>query len=250
MSRPGGFSTLAIAPLALAAFVLVAFGAAGSVQAAEGDRPRISVEPVAGDNAPPDLRERVRQSVTEGLLASGVDVAQENPAYILRGKLEVEGRSYAIRLEMVDVKTGQVVASREDRCEICTESEAFETASTSASALKAQVLKRAPGPLRTTPSLPPAPAPVAASVPTVTTPAPAPVRRPNRALGWGAMAAGAVAGGVGGFLIGIDGTYVPCDHPTPPACPEQRETGLAGIGLVSAGVVALGLGLLVLLGKI
>jgi len=36
-------------------------------------------------------------------------------------------------LEMVDGKSGAVVASREDRCEICSEAEALETANTAAS---------------------------------------------------------------------------------------------------------------------
>lgn len=237
----------------LLALVICMNVTAGELLAAEGERPRISVEPVAGDQAPPDLRERVRQSVTEGLLASGAEVAQENPAYALRAKLEVDGRSYALRLEMVDVKTGQVVASREDRCEICTESEAFETASTAASALKAQVLKRSPGPLRTAGPVPAAPPPAAATgtVPALTTvPDPREAPGPNRVLGWGAIGAGALAAGAGAFLISIDGDYVSCGNPPGAACPDLRDTGWGGVALVSAGVVAVGLGLLVLLGKI
>src|SRR5262245_35246030 len=90
--------------------LLIACLTAGTAHA---QRPRIAVDPVAGEKAPAELRARVTQSVAEGLLAAGADVGSDDALYVLRGKLEVEGRSYALRLEMVDSKTGAVVASRE-----------------------------------------------------------------------------------------------------------------------------------------
>jgi len=64
------------------------------------------------------------------------------PAFVLRGSVEAEGRSYTFRLEMVDGKSAAVLANREDRCEICTEAEALETANTAASTLKSRVPRR------------------------------------------------------------------------------------------------------------
>src|SRR5690348_2041297 len=98
----------------------------GGVRLASAETPRVAVAPVTGENAPAEVKDRVGRSLAEGLLASGADVAA-SPAeapYVLRGRVEVEGRSYALHLEMLDRRTGVVVASREDRCEICTEAEA------------------------------------------------------------------------------------------------------------------------------
>jgi hypothetical protein len=131
---------------AWAAAALAAAWLAGGA-AARAERPRISVAPVAGDHATPEIKQRVGESLAEGLIASGADVAPtaaEAP-YILRGTVEVDGRSYTLHLEMLDRRTGALVASREDRCEICTEAEAFETANTAASTLKALVFKRQGG---------------------------------------------------------------------------------------------------------
>ena len=130
---------------ARAAFVAGCFAAALlCCRAAHADRPTVSVVPVGGEKASADVRARIAQSLAEGLIASGADVsaAPDEATYLLRGRVEIEGRSYTLHLEMLDRKTGSVVASREDRCEICTESEAFETANTAASTLKAMVFKR------------------------------------------------------------------------------------------------------------
>ena len=198
--------------------VLAAILLAGGVARGEAraDRPRISVAPVAGEHATPELKEKVGQSLAEGLIASGADVAPApaDAAYMLRGRVEVEGRSYTLHLEMVDRKTGAVVASREDRCEICTEAEAFETANTAASTLKAIVFKRTGGPqaLATTAPAAPAPASVAAAAPPGTAGSnlqieatAASPRARHRGLGWTGVAGGIVSAGVGAFLISIDG---------------------------------------------
>jgi hypothetical protein len=239
------------------------------------DRPTISIVPVAGDHAPPDVRARISQSLAEGLIASGADVsaAPDEATYLLRGRVDIEGRSYTLHLEMLDRKTGSVVASREDRCEICTEAEAFETANTAASTLKALVFKRPPGAAppagttATTPATPPAAAPKLASA----TPAPgapgsggeaasAPGARlgigaaatpseRHTTLGWTGVATGLAAGVVGAILIGVDGNGTCPDYPAK-ACPKEYATRPGGIALVAGGVVAVVAGVLALLGKI
>jgi len=117
------------------------------------------VVPIAGVQVAPALRVRVTRALDQGLQDSGVDVVSPAPGssetstaaeiagaagatFLMRGTVEAEGRSYTFRLEMVDGKSGAVVASREDRCEICTETEALETANTAASTLKSQAFSR------------------------------------------------------------------------------------------------------------
>ena len=124
------------------------------------------------------MREKIAAAVAGGLAASGADVVDsaattkgaaakgisdcETPTcriaiadatgarYLMRGSVETMGRSYTVHLEMIDGTTGTVIGVREDRCEICTENEAYETASVTASALKAEVVKRpAAGPKAT-----------------------------------------------------------------------------------------------------
>src|SRR5207245_2365074 len=87
----------------------------------------------------------VARSLSEGLSASGAEVATSSTdaAYVLRGRVDVDGRSYALHLQMVDRRTGAEVATRDDRCEICTAAEALEMASAAASTLKSQVFKPA-----------------------------------------------------------------------------------------------------------
>jgi hypothetical protein len=139
---------------ALTAAVLIAGGGV-----ARAERPRVVVVPIGGEQVEAALRTRVTQALSQGLKDSGVEVvpspADTSPTatateiagaagatFLMRGTVEAEGRSYTFRLEMVDGKSGSVVASREDRCEICTEAEALETANTSASTLKSQAFSR------------------------------------------------------------------------------------------------------------
>jgi hypothetical protein len=126
---------------------------------ARAERPRVMVLPIAGDQVEPGLRARVTRAVSNGLQDSGVEVVPApsdpsptaiakaladpaGPTFVLRGSVEAEGRSYTFRLEMVDGKSASVLANREDRCEICTEAEALETANTAASTLKSQAFNR------------------------------------------------------------------------------------------------------------
>jgi hypothetical protein len=142
---------------ALVAAMLIAGGGV-----ARADRPRVMVVPMAGDQVDPGLRQRVTRAVTDGLQDSGVEIVPPpadpsataiakavddltGSTFVMRGTVEAEGRSYTFRLQMLDAKSGAMVASREDRCEICTEAEALETANTSASTLKTQAFSRTPG---------------------------------------------------------------------------------------------------------
>ena len=142
---------------------------------AHAERPKILVLPVAGKVAEPGFRQRVAQSLSEGVIASGGEVvaaptgADAMPAscatpaclssaaratgaaFLLRAVVEEEGRTYTFKLEMLDGQSGAVLAQRENRCEICTDSEALEIANAAASALKAQAVKK-PG----APAAPPA----------------------------------------------------------------------------------------------
>lgn len=143
------------------ALVVAALVAGGGVARAE--RPRVMVLPMGGDQVDPGLRQRVTRAVSDGLQDSGVELvpppADTSPSgitkavadlsgatFVMKGSVEAEGRSYTFRLEMLDAKSGAMLASREDRCEICTEAEALETANTSASTLKTQAFSRSLGP--------------------------------------------------------------------------------------------------------
>ena len=145
---------------------------------AHAERPKILVLPVTGKTADAGFRQRVGQALSEGLFASGGEVVAlptgaaalppegcttpaclagaaraTGAAFLLRAVVDEEGRSYEFKLEMLDGQSGAVLAQRENRCEICTDSEALEIANASASALKAQALKRPAG---TTAAGPPA----------------------------------------------------------------------------------------------
>ncbi|HSZ83836.1 MAG TPA: hypothetical protein VLA14_16230 [Polyangia bacterium] len=257
--------------------LVVAIGAtvALSSAAARAERPRIAVMEMAGSKMTPDLRERMTHSVDEGLLASGADVVDGMPAaatgpggapcdgngcveavakatvsaYVLRGTLEIDGRTYELRLEMLDGKTGVLIESREDRCEICTEGEALEMAGVSASALKVQVFKKKP-PVAATDVAPTAPVavPPAATRLEVASPPSAAAASGHRQLGWIGVAAGVVAVVAGIWLISIDGDPT-CSAPSGVQCQELRSTKGGGIAAIVGGAALGGAGALVLTGK-
>ena len=249
--------------------VLAALVLAGG--AARAERPRVSVAPVAGEHATPELKEKLGQSLAEGLIASGAEIvpAPADATYLLRGRVEVEGRSYTLHLEMVDRRTGAVVASREDRCEICTEAEAFETANTAASTLKALVFKRGATPkgvatgATAAASSPAGGSSEVAWLPTAVAPPASPgsggasvqleataahPQAQHRRLGWAGVGGGLVSAGVGALLVSIDGSGT-CGHDLP-ACPDQYQTRWGGIGLVALGVAVVAAGVLAIAGKL
>jgi hypothetical protein len=151
-----------------------------AASAARAERPKILVLPVAGKAPDVSFRQRVAQSLSEGVIASGGEVVPlptgaaalppegcstpaclsgaaraTGAAWLLRASVEEEGRTYAFKLEMLDGQSGAVLAQRENRCEICTDAEALEIANAAASALKGQAMKK-PGAMPT--ALPAAPA--------------------------------------------------------------------------------------------
>jgi hypothetical protein len=275
--------------LAVAALVALTLPAV----VARADRPRVAVMEVAGSKAAPDLRQRMTRAVHDGLLASGADVVDGMPAaatgpggapcegsgcvtavakatlatYVVRGTLEIDGRTYGLRLEMLDGRNGDLIDSREDRCEICTEGEALEMAGVSASALKVQALKKKAGePAEPLPPLaaktvveaaPPGAASVEASSRVVSGP---PLKQTtfseeHRELGWIGVGVAAFAGFASWKLLSINGdptcsgtTYVDMnrDHPQ---CQQSWATKGWGVATTVGGLVALTAGIFVLTGK-
>jgi hypothetical protein len=233
----------------VAASVLIALTAATGTARAE--RPRIAVTGVGGESASAELRQRMSRAISDGLVASGADVvtAPGGIAYRVRGTLEVEGRTYILRLEMADAETGAIVEGREDRCEICTESEALETAGVAASALKAQVFKRRPAVAVAMPaaSAPPneADAPrdlgsmdIAASPSSEQSPFQRGAH-PHRGLGAAGIAVGVLAATAGGYLLKIHHSGT-CDLPDPDVnCQDRYNTRAGGIALLAGGGLAL-----------
>jgi hypothetical protein len=252
----------------VAVAVLTAVALSGA--AARAERPRIAVMEVEGAKVAADLRERMTRSVHEGLLASGADVVAGMPAaatgpggapcqgngcvtavakaavagYVVRGTLEVVGRTYELRLEMLEGKAGNLLDSREDRCEICTEGEALEMAGVSASALKVQVFKK-PLAVSVAPTVAVAP-PVQIQMPVETAPA-ADAEAGHRQLGWIGVAVGVVAAAVGAELIALQGKGS-CDDGIGVQCPNRYTTRPGGIALVAGGGLAIVAGVLVLTG--
>ena len=267
--------------LAVAALVALSLPAA----VARAERPRIAVMEMAGGKVAPDLRERMTHAVHEGLLASGADVVDGMPAaatgpggapcegngcvtavakatvasYVVRGTLEVDGRTYELRLEMLDGKTGDLIDSREDRCEICTEGEALEMAGVSASALKVQAFKKkaatpveAPAPKVVIEAVPPGSSRVATSSPVVT--GPLVKSDEHRELGWIGVGVGAFAGLLAWRYLAMDGDQ-DCAGGTvqntaiPIQCQHIWTTKAGGITAIVGGALAVAAGVLVLTGK-
>jgi len=258
--------------LALAALAAVALPAT----TARADRPRIAVMEVAGAKVAPDLRERMTHSVHEGLLASGADVVDGMPAaatgpggapcdgngcvtavakatvsaYVVRGTLEIDGRTYELRLEMLDGKSGELIEFREDRCEICTEGEALEMAGVSASALKVQVFKKkaAAAVAEGAAAAAAAPATPGIEASTPATPPPATTTEEHRELGWIGVGVGAFAGVLGAWLISANNEGT-CNGPGGVQCPRVYATTGWGIASIAGGVLAVTAGVFVLRGK-
>jgi hypothetical protein len=258
--------------LAVAALAAVTLSAA----AARAERPRVAVMEMAGPKVAPDLRQRVTRTVQEGLIASGADVVEGMPAaatgpggapcdgpgcvtavaraavasYVVRGTLEVVGRTYGLRLEILDGKSGDLIESREDRCEICTEGEALEMAGVSASALKVQAFKKKPGGAAGEGALaagaPPAAVPPATATVGIEARAETPPPHGHRRLGWIGVGVGAAAVIAGVTLVAIDGNPT-CDGPN--TCTRLRDTQGLGIAALAGGALAAAVGVLVLTGK-
>jgi TolB-like protein len=275
--------------LGIATLILSA-GAWGGIARAHAARTRIAVLGVSAEQLHPEVREKIAAAVAGGLAASGADVVDsaatakgaaakgitdcETPTcriaiadatgarYLMRGSVQTMGRNYTVHLEMIDGTTGTVIGVREDRCEICTENEAYETASVTASALKAEVVKRpaAPGdgadgrkiavtdvayaPVKDAPTG----SEVSASGTAPTGGEPPPRMRP---WGWAAIGAGAAAIAAGLVLISFDGQQQSCTRTNGPMelCPRTYSNGGGGIALITGGVLGAVLGTTLLVGR-
>ncbi len=270
--------------LGLAALILSA-GAWNATARAHAARTRIAVLGVSAGQLRPEVREKIAAAVAGGLAASGADVVDsaatakgatakgitdcETPTcriaiadatgarYLMRGSVETMGRSYTVHLEMIDGTTGTVIGVREDRCEICTENEAYETASMTASALKAEVAKRpaAPGdgvePRKI--AVTDVAYPAVKDAPVVSASGSTPTgAEPPRMRGWGkaAIVAGAAAIAAGVVLVVLDGRQT-CDNTTVMGdrCKNSFSTQAGGIALITGGVLGAVLGTTLLVGR-
>jgi hypothetical protein len=240
----GGGADRSIAAMKLGSVALVLAAVSLASATARAESPRMAVADVSGAKAAPELRDRMTHAIREGLSAAGVQVVADEPAaqaaYVVRGALEVVGRTYELRLELADGKTGAPLDSREDRCEICTEGEALEMAGVSASALKSQVFKKLAAA-----TAPPAAAPEAAP-PVIEAPPPA-AKPSHRGYGWIGVGVAAAAAVVGGWLIVIDGD-ADCSSSQVATCMYVHRTKTGGIATLAGGALALTAGILVLSG--
>jgi hypothetical protein len=271
----------------LAALLL---GSLGLVARAHAAKPRVAVLSVAAEQLSAEVRAKIDAAVAGGLAASGAEVVDSvattrgiaarglvgcdtstcrvaiaevtGTGYLVRGSVETMGRSYTVRLEMIDGATGSVIGMREDRCEICTESEAYETASVTASALKSEVLKRPSGDDgKASRELTKVPdrsarggAGDAAGTATILSPGPPVDSRAHaasprfRGVSWVGLVAGAVALGAGVTLLSIDGNGT-CDHEPGVRCPRSYTTRTGGIALIGSGALVMTLGATLLIGR-
>jgi TolB-like protein len=276
--------------MGLAAVIIAGVAQQGAAQA-HAARTRIAVLGVSAEQLRAEVREKIAAAIAGGLAASGADVVDsaatskdaeakgirdcETPTcriaiadatgarYLMRGAVETMGRSYRVHLEMIDGTTGTVIGVREDKCEICTESEAYETASMTASTLKAEVVKRPPiktdghDPHKiavTDVIYPPGKGTAGTTITATggTTPAgsePAPPRM--RAWGWATIGAGAAALAAGIVLVAIDSQQITCTRTNGPMemCPTEYSTRGGGIALITGGVLGAVLGTTLLVGR-
>ena len=178
----------------------------------------------------------------------------------MRGSVQTMGRNYTVHLEMIDGTTGTVIGVREDRCEICTENEAYETASVTASALKAEVVKRpaAPGDgadgrkiAVTDVAYPAVKDSPASSMVSAGGSTPAGDQPPPRMRGWAwaAIGAGAAAIAAGIILVRLDSRQIPCMGSPTVRCHDSYSTQGGGIALISGGALGAVLGTTLLVGR-
>lgn len=296
-TRHGVGSAALLVVFSFCSLVTVGGGASLSVVArAVAAKPRIAVVGVSADQLSAEVRAKIDAAVAGGLAASGADVVDSTTtarriatkglggcetstchvaiaevtgaAYLVRGSVESMGRSYTVRLQMIDGATGNVIGVHEDRCEICTESEAYETASATASALKAEVIKR-PGagagggddakggaappaaPAVAATELPAAAAPHESATVLVQTPGtetPAESAPRFRALGVVGVISGPVAIAAGIVLIRLHGKHTCSGYPGT-NCPREVDTQFGGYASVAGGVLATVLGATLLIGR-
>jgi hypothetical protein len=272
--------------LGLAALIISAVAGSGAARA-HAARTRIAVLPVTAEHLPADVVEKMAAAVAGGLAASGADVVDsaattksaeakgirdcETPTcrtaiadatgarYLMLASVETTGRSYRVHLEMIDGTTGTVIGVREDRCEICTEKEAYDTASLTASTLKSEVAKRPPVGSDgadgrkiaiTDVTYPPTNGTAGTSiVASGGVPAGSEESQPHlRGWGWAAIGAGAAALAAGIVLVAIDGRGTCGTEVRNDLCHDTFTTKGGGIALITGGVLGAVLGTTLLVG--
>jgi hypothetical protein len=150
---------------------------------------------------------------------------------IARGRVTVDGTSYALVLELADGNGGRVLGTIVDRCDVCTVKEAADRVSSQARALLAKISYVPPAP---------APAPVAAtpSPSLVIAQPPPPKKSPALRIGkWGAAAV-ALAFIATSIVMFAENGRGACDSPTGVECPTVYDTNLEGGIFVGLGVVS------------
>lgn len=262
----------------------------GTVRA-HAARTRIAVLGVTAERLTADVRDKIAAAVAGGLAASGADVVDiaattksaeakgirdcetstcriaiadaTGARYLVLASVETMGRSYRVHLEMIDGATGTVIGVREDRCEICTEKEAYDTASLTASTLKAEVAKRPPVASDNTEGRKIAITDVTyptdkgtSTTPMISTSGSTPAggEQPAprmRGWAWAAIGASVVAVGAGIYLMHIDGRQLPCAERSGPTdwCPTSHTTLPEGIAAITGGVLGAILGTTLLVGR-
>lgn len=265
-----------------AALGAVLAGLLGASDARAATRPGVAVVDfrVTGVNA--GLRHRLTKAVDGGVQAAGGDIvhARETagaPAgprselgagtgvlLVLRGSVEARRGNFAVHLEMLDTSTGQVLATKTDRCNGCKPDEACESVSLTASALltdsRRALSSAAPEPpppdLPSPPDAPdstegpariapppavPARIPVPDTAPTAAPGAelaPQPVgpatSRRGRPLAWAGVLGGLTLMGAGAAMIVLDGRCA-TDSPPGAACQDLWNTRWPGVALTVAG---------------
>lgn len=268
------------------AAVIISEVASRGVAQAHAARTRIAVLGVTAEQLRADVREKIAAAIAGGLAASGADVVDsaatikdaeakgirdcETPTcriaiadatgarYLMRGSIETMGRSYRVHLEMIDGTTGTVIGVREDKCEICTENEAYETASMTASTLKAEVVKRPPAKIDgqdahkiaiTDVVYPPGKGTAGTSIVATGTPEGGEQAPPRmRSWGWAALGAGAAAIAAGIVYVAIDGRMTGGAE-LPNRGKDTYTTRGWGIALISGGALGAVLGTTLLVGR-
>lgn len=259
----------ALSRVAFSIAVAVAFvGLAGGPARAQQQQQRIVVAPVVAKGAEAGFSQRVGRAIAEGLIASGADLAplpagaapldvdgcataacfaafgrDAKATMVLQARVQVEGRSYSFAMAMADGRTGSVLGRRENRCDICTEAEALELASSAASTLKAEVARSAP------PVALPSPAVAAGgdeqALPSRGPDAPAPERANGgsglRVLSWVGIGVGVAAVVAGAVLLHLDGQGTCSLSGDQTQCRNLYDTKAGGYALLGGGILVAGL---------
>jgi hypothetical protein len=232
----------------------------------------------------PDLRIKLEDALAAGLKASGTDVVSAadlsraraagafgactdlvceqrlaqitGTNYWLRGTCQLDTSTYRLHLELVDSRSGVVMTSRDDTCDICTEADAADLANVAASALKTTLAhaQLAPAAGGSQPGLNPGGSAETGGIQAAgqrdgdagtTDRGPSAWRR---VLGWGAVGGGIAAAAVGGFYyLPKNGNETGCELLAgQQRCFRLFDTTWQTVGWIGAGVVVAAAGVVLL----